>query len=128
MLSHGVSSVLLGENILLLFLVLLVTESLELGHDLVDTELSADVVSGWHNVVNVDVLNERLNLDSVSDSLLGEALVNSSWVSVDACNEAMRELPLSSASLVNTENDGLSACVSSAQKNHDSTDLEDLSC
>jgi hypothetical protein len=53
--------------------------------------------------------------------------VNSSWVPVDTCDEAVWVFSLSSEVLANTEDDSFSACVSAAKKDDDSTDLEDLS-
>lgn len=129
-LSESVSSVLLAEDILglgVLLLVLLLSEALKLGDDRVDSEFSVDVVSGWHNVVDVYVLDERLDLDSPGDSLLRQVLVDSSWVSVNTGDEAVWVLATGSGGLANTEDDGLSSGISAAQENNDSTDLEDLS-
>jgi len=45
-----------------------------------------DRVSGWHNVVVVDDLDERLHLVSLGNLLLAHALRDLSWVSVNAGN------------------------------------------
>ena len=112
-LSQGVSGVWLGQRILLL--VLLVAESLELSNDLLNTEFGVNIVSGWHHVSDVDVLNERLDLDSSGDSLLRHVLVDLSWASVDTSDEHIRVLSSGSDCFVNSENDCLSASISTAK-------------
>jgi len=101
-------------------------EGVELGDDGLNSELGVDGVSGWENVVDVDVLDERLALDSVSDSLLGDSLVDSSWSSVNSGNQTVWVLSSGGVALGHLQNDGLSSGISAGEENNDSSCSENL--
>lgn len=126
--SEELDGVVLGiSNWLSFLLVKGLSDVLKFWEDGLDTDFGVDGVSGWENVVQVDVLDEWLNSDSSFQSLLGVVLVDSLWSSVNTNNEAVWVSSDSSCTLANFDDDGLSTSVSAAQENDDSTGLDDLS-
>ena len=100
---------------------------LNLGEDSLDSDFRTDGVSGWENVVQVDELDERLNSDSSFQGLLGVALGDSLWSSVNTNNEAMWVSSGGRWSLAHLDDDGLSTSISATEENNNSAGLDDLS-
>ena len=66
-------------------------------------------VAGGHDVVVVDVLEERLDLGALDDLLLGHALGHLERGALDAGDEAVAELTVFGAIIEGLDDDGLLA-------------------
>merc|ERR1719478_2121864 len=80
-------------------------------------ELGWHRVARGHEVVVVDVLDERLHFGALSDFLLGHLLGDFQGGLVDARDEGMAEGPRLAAVVERLHDDGLPACVA-AVENH----------
>ena len=92
-----------------------------------ELQLAGNGVSGRHHVVQVDVFEEWLDLDSGLDSGLAHVLVHSPWVPVDSGHQTVWILSALGAAFGGGDDHGLSSGVSSLEENDDSSVSEDLS-
>ena len=83
------------------------------------------LVSGGHDVVQVDGLHEGLDGRSTSDLLLAHGSGDGSGVLSDARNDGVRELVLVGTLLEGLDDDGLFAGVLASQNDADSASFED---
>ena len=63
-----------------------------LGDNTLELDITRDQISGWHEMVVVDDLNERLDLGSPFDLLLAHALCYSQGISLDSSDQSVSEL------------------------------------
>lgn len=84
--------------------------------------LEGDVVrrvTGWHQMVVVQALQERLDLGLLLQLVLAHLLGHLAWVSVDTGNESMTERLLGSAFVRGFDDDSLAASVTSTKDDYD---------
>jgi hypothetical protein len=86
--------------------------SFDLLDNTIELELGGNSVSGWDNVVQVNVLGEWLNFNILLDLLLAHILGNLSWISLDTDNQTMWIFSILGSGLGGADNDSLFACES----------------
>ncbi|TMW54033.1 hypothetical protein DOY81_000901 [Sarcophaga bullata] len=89
-----------------------------LGRQFLETDFAGGVTGG-HQVVVVQYLQERLDLGLLLQLGLAHRLGYLAWVSVDTSDESMTEWLIGSAIINGLDNDGLAAGVTSTKDNYD---------
>lgn len=83
--------------------------------------LVLDHISSWHEMVKVNILNKWLNCDFSLNFLIVHRLVYSSWVSLNAGQQAMAEFSEFWPFIVDFQDHSFLSGVSSCQKNDNSS-------
>ena len=93
--------------------------------DILEINVSS-CVSGRHEVVVINELNEGFDLSSSDEPLLGQSPSDVPWGSIDTHNESAGEFPGLVPLIVALDDDGLLPCMPARGKDDDSSSFEDL--
>jgi hypothetical protein len=88
--------------------------------------LELEGVTGRHEVVEVDDLDEWLDLGALCDALLGHVAGDLEWVTLDAGYESVAEAVALRSFILNFDDDNLLTSLSSAGDDTDTAVLEEL--
>ena len=113
-------------QLLLHFASLVSLGHLVISDNALEVDFSSDYVSGGHQVVQIHVLDERLDIGLLLDLFLAHSLGHLSRVPFDSCHQSVGELSLLGTFFTSLDHDSLLAGLSSSQKHTHSSVFQEL--